>query len=100
METLGKFVTVVTVFLGSAITRGALIALYWNWFIRDEMFPGVVTLNVWLGIALGTFVAIFTFSLTDIREAQENSFARIIVASFLFYSMMAVYAIILRAILT
>lgn len=99
MEGFGKFITVVALFFGSAITRGGLIALYWNWFIRDEMFPGVITLNVWLGIALGTFIAIFTFSLTDIREARDSSFGEIMVASFLFYAMIAGYALVLRAIL-
>lgn len=86
------------IWLASALSKGALIALYWNWFVRDQMFPTVPTVNVWLGIALASFGVLVTFqSVPD--EDSQNQFGWVTAYTFLVYIVAALYAVILHAIL-
>lgn len=61
--------------LMSGLGRGALIALYWNWFVRDHLFTTAPTMSVWVGWALswlGVLLTVVALPSTDIDEVEQT----------------------------
>src|SRR5690348_3804256 len=60
MESVSRFVVTLFVLVLGTVAVGATVALGWNWFIRDELFPNVATMNVGVGVAIRSLFTVLT----------------------------------------
>jgi hypothetical protein len=70
------------------ILRGALLALGWNWFVRDELFPGIATMSIAVGIGIGALGTMWSGSSSS-REFEDKGFGYVATYAFLYYSLYA-----------
>lgn len=70
------------------IFRGYTIATFWNWYIAS-VFRSASLLNVWTGIGISIFAAIFLSpSLSDMEIAKDKSSVEIWAHSIIIYALL------------
>jgi hypothetical protein len=78
--------------------KGGLVALLWNWFVRDELFPGqVITFELGHGIGIAARFTLLTLHQID---TEDNDIGMAIFFTIFISAYVLLLAVVARALVS